>query len=112
MHDTSNEPVKVIFARVVKEDDVGSLVNDPFYGVLEENRDVDHHLGQFITHFHLPLVDLEDQAEQEVRTDGGIDVVHIEWHGLYFGDPLIECQHPSCWQDEFGLNIILGGVVL
>ena len=77
MHDTSNEPVKVIFARVVKEDDVGSLVDYLLDGVLEENRDVDHHLGQFITYFHLPLVDLENQAEQKVRTDRGIDIVHI-----------------------------------
>ena len=111
MHNASNEPVKIIFAWIVKEDDVWPFVDDLLDGVLEENGDVDHHFGQFIIHFHLLLADLEDQAEQEVSTDRGIDIIRIQGHCFYAFDPLIECQNPSCRQDEFRLNIILGGIM-
>lgn len=90
MDDASNEPIKIIFAWVVEEDDIRSLIDDLFDGVLQENRNVNHHLGQFIADLHLLLVDLENQTKQEVSADRSIDIIYIHRHSLYVLDSFIK----------------------
>ena len=113
MDDPGNEPVEVVLAGIVDEDEIGTNFDQVVNRVHQQLRCVQHHLFEFGCQcdFFGVLDELVDETEQEVGTDGSIDVVGVEGHLLDVPDGFVLGDEPSRGQDQRSSLVFGCGVV-